>query len=142
LPDTDVSIVQRSDGSGTTAILTEYLSAVHPAWQERVGTGLSVNWPVGLGGKGSEGVSDQVRQLPGSLGYVELAYAIHSRLAFAAVRNRAGQFVSPGLESATAAAASTSLPVDLRASIVITRQTGPGGADGPAAGVLDAHTDE
>jgi phosphate transport system substrate-binding protein len=118
LPDAPVSIVHRSDGSGTTAILTEYLSAVNLAWHERVGAGMSVNWPVGLGGKGSEGVSGQVRQLPGSLGYVELAYAVQSRLPFAAIQNRAGRFVSPELESTTAAAAAASLPEDLRTSIV------------------------
>jgi phosphate transport system substrate-binding protein len=130
LPDTQVGIVHRSDGSGTTAMLTGYLSAVNPAWQEQVGAGLSVNWPVGLGGKGSEGVSGQVRQLPGSLGYVELAYALQSGLAFAAVQNRAGQFVSPSLESATAAAASAGLPADLRVSIV----DSPGDLSYPIAG--------
>ena len=130
LPDAAVSIVHRSDGSGTTAILTEYLSAVNPAWQEQVGAGMSVNWPVGLGGKGSEGVSGQVRQLPGSLGYVELAYAVQSRLPFAAIQNRAGRFVSPGLESTTAAAASTTLPADLRGSIV----DAPGAQSYPVAG--------
>jgi phosphate transport system substrate-binding protein len=130
LPDAEVSIVHRSDGSGTTAILTAYLSAVNPAWQEQVGPGVSINWPVGLGGKGSEGVSGQVRQLPGSLGYVELAYAVQSRLPFAAIQNRAGRFVSPGLESTTTAAASASLPADLRASIV----DAPGDESYPIAG--------
>jgi phosphate transport system substrate-binding protein len=130
LPDGAVSIVHRSDGSGTTAILTEYLSDVNPAWQERVGAGMGVNWPVGLGGKGSEGVSGQVRQLPGSLGYVELAYAVQSGLPFAAIQNRAGRFVSPSLESTTAAAAGTTLPADLRGSIV----DAPGAQSYPVAG--------
>jgi phosphate transport system substrate-binding protein len=118
LPDTPVAVVHRADGSGTTAVLTEYLSGGSPVWQKRVGTGMSVNWPVGLGAKGSEGVSGQIRQLPGSIGYVELAYAIQGRLDTAFVENRDGHFVAPTVETTAAAAANARVPVDLRASIV------------------------
>lgn len=120
LPDMAIAVVHRSDGSGTTAIFTDYLSAVSPAWRQRVGKGTSVNWPVGLGGKGNEGLTGQVKQTPGALGYMELAYAVQNRLPYAALLNRAGRFVEPTLESTTAAAASAaaSLPDDLRVSIV------------------------
>jgi phosphate transport system substrate-binding protein len=104
LPATDVLPVYRTDGSGTTYVFTDYLSAVSPEWKQGPGTGKSVRWPTGLGGKGNEGVTGQVKQTPGAIGYVELAYAMQNRLPVAAVRNAAGQFVSPSVEATTAAA--------------------------------------
>ncbi len=118
LPPLTVITVHRSDGSGTTAVFTEYLSNISSDWQGLVGSGMSVNWPVGLGAKGSEGVSGQILQLNGSLGYVELGYAEHSHLSFAAIENRAGTFVEPTLESTIAAAGGATLPPDLRGSVV------------------------
>jgi len=105
LPARDILVVHRSDGSGTTYIFTDYLSAVSRAWAGGPGRGKEVQWPVGLGGKGNEGVAGQVKQTPGAIGYVELAYAKQNRLAVAALRNSAGNFVTPSVESATAAAA-------------------------------------
>jgi phosphate transport system substrate-binding protein len=98
-------VVHRSDGSGTTFIWVDYLSKVSPEWQQKVGRGTSVNWPVGLGGRGNEGVSATVRQTPGAIGYVELGYALINKMAFGQVKNRAGSFITPSLESVTAAAA-------------------------------------
>lgn len=122
LPDQDILVVHRSDGSGTTYIFTDYLSAVSPAWQNGPGRGKEVQWPAGLGAKGNEGVAGQVKQTPGAIGYVELAYAKQNRLAYAAVQNSAGAFVLPTIESITAAAAGvmTRLPAttDFRVSIV------------------------
>ena len=105
LPNEDILVVHRSESSGTTYIFTDYLSKASPAWNASVGRGKEVNWPVGLGGKGNEGVSGQVKQTPGSIGYVELAYAKQNRLAIGAVKNKAGQFISPSVSSVTAAAA-------------------------------------
>jgi phosphate transport system substrate-binding protein len=105
LPNTDVLVVRRSDESGTTYIFTDYLSTVSPAWAQGPGKGKGVNWPVGLGAKGNEGVAGQVKQLPGSIGYVELAYAKQNRLAYAAIQNADRAFVAPSTESVTAAAA-------------------------------------
>lgn len=128
LPRSDVLVVHRSDGSGTTYAFTDYLSKVSPEWGRRVGRGTSVNWPVGLGGKGNEGVAAMVAQTPGSVGYVELAYAVHNRLSYAAVQNRAGRFVLPSPQSVTAAAASAMTAMgpgtDFRVSI-----TDPPGAE-------------
>lgn len=120
LPDSPVVVVYRSDGSGTTHVFTDYLSAVSPLWKERVGRGTSVSWPAGLGAKGNEGVTGQVKQTPGAVGYVELAYAVQNRLPYALLRNRAGNYVGPTLENITAAAAGAAptLPEDLRVSIV------------------------
>ncbi len=122
LPNQDILVVHRSDGSGTTYIFTDYLSAISPAWQSGPGRGKEVRWPAGLGAKGNEGVAGQVKQTPGAIGYVELAYAKQNRLAYAAVQNAAGQFVMPTIESITAAAAGimTNLPenTDYRLSIV------------------------
>jgi phosphate transport system substrate-binding protein len=118
LPDRDIVIVHRSDGSGTSYIWTDYLSKVSPEWQSQVGKGTSVKWPVGLGGKGNEGVAGMVRQLPGSLGYVELIYAVQNNIAYGSVKNAAGNFVKASLESVTAAAASApKMPPDFRVSI-------------------------
>jgi phosphate transport system substrate-binding protein len=105
LPARDILVVHRSDGSGTTYIFTDYLATVSPAWAKAPGRGKEVQWPVGLGGKGNEGVAGQVKQTPGTIGYVELAYAKQNRLAVAAMQNAAGNFVLPSVESATAAAA-------------------------------------
>lgn len=105
LPSTDILVVRRSDGSGTTYIFTDYLSSVSPAWAQGPGKGKEVNWPVGLGAKGNEGVAGQVKQLPGAVGYVELAYANQNRLQVASIQNASGQFVAPSIESVTAAAA-------------------------------------
>lgn len=120
LPDRDLLVVHRSDGSGTTYIWTDYLSAVSTEWSTTVGRGKSVNWPVGLGGKGNEGVTQQVKQLEGTIAYVELVYAIANDLPYAAIKNRSGAFVAPTLESVSAAAAGVSLPAntDFRVSIV------------------------
>jgi len=105
LPATDVVVVHRSDGSGTSFGFTDYLSKVSPEWAQKVGKGTSVNWPVGLGGKGNEGVAATVNQTPGGIGYVELGYATSNKMAFGDVKNSAGKFVSPTLEAVTAAAA-------------------------------------
>lgn len=104
LPSADIVVVHRSDGSGTTFIWTEYLSKVSAAWKDRVGTGKSVNWPVGLGGRGNEGVTATVRQTAGSIGYVELGYALLNDLPAGHVQNRGGSFVKPTIEAVTAAA--------------------------------------
>src|SRR3989441_876360 len=105
LPATDVVVVHRSDGSGTSFIWTDYLSKVSAEWEQKVGRGTSVNWPVGLGGKGNEGVTATVKQTPGAIGYVELGYAMINKLPAGSVRNKAGKFITPALESITAAAA-------------------------------------
>ncbi|HEY3745435.1 MAG TPA: phosphate ABC transporter substrate-binding protein PstS [Gemmatimonadaceae bacterium] len=120
LPNSDILVVHRSDGSGTTYIFTDYLSTVSPSWSGSLGKGKDIKWPVGLGGKGNEGVAGQVSQTPGSIGYVELAYAKQNKLPYANVRNADGRFVSPSIASVTAAAASMKLPknTDYRVSIV------------------------
>jgi phosphate transport system substrate-binding protein len=122
LPSTDVIVVHRADGSGTTFIFSDYLATISTSWAGKVGRGQSLNWPVGLGGKGSEGVTGQVRQLPGAVGYVELSYAKQNRLPVALIRNAAGVWVAPTLESVTAAAtgAAAKIPAntDYRISIV------------------------
>lgn len=119
LPEVDITPVFRSDGSGTTSIFTDYLSKVSPKWQEEIGAGKSVKFPVGIGGKGNEGVAGQVRQLPGSIGYVELAYATTNSLTYAKLRNKEGDFTEPSLEAASAAAkAIDDMPKDTRVSIV------------------------
>jgi phosphate transport system substrate-binding protein len=122
LPASDILVVHRSDGSGTTYIFTDYLSTAVPAWKTSVGKGKEVKWPVGLGAKGNEGVAGQVKQTPGSIGYVELAYATQNKLPIAAIRNKAGQFVAASVPAVTAAAAGAAkaLPAntDYRISIV------------------------
>ena len=119
LPDAQIVVAHRSDGSGTTFIFSDYLTKVSKDWASKVGKGTSVNWPVGLGGKGNEGVSGLVKQTPGSIGYVELAYAVKNNLPYAAMKNKAGVYVEASLESVTAAAAggAKSMPTDLRVSI-------------------------
>jgi phosphate transport system substrate-binding protein len=118
LPDTDIVVVHRSDGSGTSYVFTDYLSKVSPEWKTKVGKNTSVNWPVGLGGKGNEGVAGTVKQTPGSIGYVELIYAVQNKMAYGSVQNADKQFVKASLESTTAAAASVKeMPDDFRVSI-------------------------
>lgn len=104
LPATDIVVAHRSDGSGTSAIFTSYLSKVSADWKTKVGSGTSVNWPIGLGGKGNEGVSGLVKQTPGGVGYIELAYAIQNHMPYASIQNQAGKFIVPSIESVTAAA--------------------------------------
>ncbi|HEX5726536.1 MAG TPA: phosphate ABC transporter substrate-binding protein PstS [Longimicrobiaceae bacterium] len=122
LPDADILPVYRTDGSGTTYVFTDYLAAVSPEWKQQVGTGKSVRWPAGLGAKGNEGVTGQVKQSPGSIGYVELAYALQNGLPATALRNQAGQFVQPSVEATSAAAADLTAQLrdhpDFRLSIV------------------------
>ena len=118
LPDRDIIVVHRSDGSGTTYIWTDYLSKISAEWQSQVGKGASVKWPIGLGGKGNEGVAGSIRQLQGSIGYVELVYAVQNNISYGSVKNAAGSFVKASLESVTAAAASApEMPADFRVSI-------------------------
>jgi phosphate transport system substrate-binding protein len=117
-PDKDIIVVHRSDGSGTTFIWTDYLSKVSPEWKSQVGADTSVKWPVGLGNKGNEGVSGLIRQMSGSIGYVELIYAVQNNIPYGSVRNSAGNFVKASLESVSAAAASApKMPPDFRVSI-------------------------
>lgn len=122
LPSMDILVVHRSDGSGTSYVFTDYLTSVSSDWATKPGKGKEVQWPVGLGGKGNEGVTGQIKQLPGSIGYVELAYAKQNKLAYAEIRNAAGQFVSPTIAAVTLAAAGAvaKLPAntDYRVSIV------------------------
>jgi phosphate transport system substrate-binding protein len=118
LPAQTIVVVHRSDGSGTTYIWVDYLSKVSKAWKEKVGVGTSVKWPVGLGGKGNEGVSGLVKQTPNSIGYVELIYAVQTKLPYGAVQNGAGKFIKADLKSVTAAAgAAKDMPDDFRVSI-------------------------
>jgi phosphate transport system substrate-binding protein len=118
LPKKAIASVHRSDGSGTTKIFVDYLSAVSTEWKASPGTGTSVNWPGGLGAKGNEGVAGQVKSTPGAIGYVELAYALQNGMSVASLKNAAGKYVTPSLDSTTAAAAGVTMPEDLRVSIV------------------------
>jgi phosphate transport system substrate-binding protein len=119
LPDQSILVAHRSDGSGTTNIFTDYLKKVSKTWAVNIGMGTSVNWPIGLGGKGNEGVAGLVKQSEGAIGYVELAYAVKNGLPYASLKNRAGQFVEPSFDavSAAAAGAAKNMPEDLRVSI-------------------------
>jgi phosphate transport system substrate-binding protein len=117
-PDKDIIVVHRSDGSGTTFIWTDYLSKVSSDWKSQVGSNTSVKWPIGLGGKGNEGVAGSIRQLQGSIGYVELIYAVQNNIPYGSVKNSAGVFLKASLEGVTAAAASApKMPADFRVSI-------------------------
>jgi phosphate transport system substrate-binding protein len=119
LPGSEITIVHRADGSGTTYIWCDYLSKVSPAYRQTVGVATSVKWPAGVGGKGNEGVAGLVKQTPGSIGYVELIYALQNAIAYGSVKNAAGQYVKAALDSVTAAAAATEgrMPADFRVSI-------------------------
>ena len=130
LPDQDIVVVHRSDGSGTTYIFTDYLSKVSGEWKQKAGNNTSVNWPAGIGGKGNEGVSGQVKQTPGAIGYVELIYALQNKMSYADVKNAAGQFIKPTIESVTAALATASIPDDFRFSMT----NAPGNDAYPIAG--------
>jgi len=130
LPDQDIVVVHRSDGSGTSFIFTDYLSKVSPEWKSKVGNNTSVNWPTGIGGKGNEGVSGQIKQTPGAIGYVELIYAIQNKMPDAQVKNTTGEFVEPTIESVTAALATAEIPDDFRFSMT----NAPGKGAYPIAG--------
>ncbi|HVP37213.1 MAG TPA: phosphate ABC transporter substrate-binding protein PstS [Terriglobales bacterium] len=133
LPGEPIVVAHRSDGSGTTNIFTDYLSSVSDNWKTKVGKGTSVNWPVGLGGKGNEGVAGLVKQTPGAIGYVELAYAVKNNLPYADIKNTAGNFITPSIQSTTEAVNGkiNSMPADFRVSLV-----NPDGKDAyPIAGL-------
>lgn len=119
LPNDDITVVHRSDGSGTSFVFTDYLAKVDPEWKSKVGANTSVNWPVGLGGKGNEGVAGLVKQTPGSIGYVELLYAVQNKMTYGVVKNAAGNFVKADIMSVTdaAAGAAKDMPADFRVSI-------------------------
>jgi len=123
-PNETITVVRRSDGSGTTYIWTDYLSKVSPEWQNQVGKGTSVKWPIGLGGKGNEGVAGNIRNLPGSIGYIELIYALQNKILFGSVQNSSKNFIKASLASTTAASAGVKMPPDFRVSI-----TNPPGKD-------------
>jgi len=117
-PDKPIIVIYRSDGSGTTFIFTDYLSKISKDWSNTVGKGTSVKWPIGMGGKGNEGVAGQIRQLQGSVGYVELVYAVENKIAYGSIKNAAGNFVKASLDAVTEAAASSpKMPADFRVSI-------------------------
>jgi phosphate transport system substrate-binding protein len=126
LPATDITVIHRSDGSGTTFIFADYLAKVSPAWKATVGASTALKWPVGVGAKGNEGVTASVKQTPGAIGYVELVYALQTKLAFGSVQNPAGEFVKASIPSVTAAAAAAAaqMPADFRVSL--TNANGPG----------------
>jgi len=119
LPSTAITVVHRSDGSGTTFVFADYLSKVSPEWKEKVGASSSLKWPVGVGGKGNEGVSGLVKQTPASIGYIELVYALQNQISYGAVQNQSGEFVKPEVKTVTAAAAGAmaTMPKDFRVSI-------------------------
>ncbi len=131
IPNMDIVVAHRSDGSGTTYCWTDYLSKVSPEWEKKVGRNASVNWPVGLGGKGNEGVSGVLKQQVGALGYIELIYAVKNHLAYGKVQNKAGEFVKADLKSVSAAAVSAKeTAADTQVSI----------SDGPGKGVYPIST--
>jgi phosphate transport system substrate-binding protein len=130
LPNSDIVVVHRSDGSGTTYIFVDYLSHVSEEWKTKVGTNTSVKWPTGLGGKGNEGVAGQIKQVPGSIGYIELAYAKQNKLPYAEIKNSSGNFITASLESVTEALATAEIPDDFRFSMV----NPPGAKAYPIAG--------
>ena len=119
LPNQQVIVVYRSDSSGTTAVFTDYLAKVSDVWKKEVGAGKSVKWPTGLGGKGNEGVTGQIKNTAGAIGYVELSYAISEKLSMAEMKNKAGQFVTPSIKAVSEAAAGAvkTMPADFRVSI-------------------------
>jgi len=124
LPNIDLIVVHRSDGSGTTYVFTDYLNKFSREWKDKVGYATSVNWPIGLGGKGNEGVTQQVKQVEGTLGYVELIYALSNNLPYGQIENASGSFITPSLETVTAAAAGIKLPKDTDFRVSITNAPG------------------
>lgn len=132
LPDADIAVVHRSDGSGTTFIWTNYLSKVSPAWKQKVSEGTSVNWPIGVGGKGNEGVASYVQRLRGAIGYVEYAYALQNKLVHALVKNRDGEFVAPSIDTFKAAAAGAQWDKAPGMYLILTDQ--PGKTSWPVSG--------
>src|SRR5690242_1093994 len=125
LPTSDITVIHRSDSSGTSAVFTDYLSKVSPEWKEKVGAGVSPSWPIGIGGKGNEGVTGQVKNTPNTIGYIELVYAVKNNLPAAQVKNSSGSYITPSIDTVVAAAAASAAntPDDLRVSI--TNATGP-----------------
>ncbi len=123
LPDMPIAVVHRSDGSGTTYIFTNYLSKVSQEWKDRVGNATSVNWPGDIGGQGNEGVAGQVRQIPGAIGYVELAYSLQNNMTYAALQNQAGSYILPSLKATTAAAQGVELPDDMKVMLTNSAKT-------------------
>jgi phosphate transport system substrate-binding protein len=117
LPEKDISVVYRSDGSGTTAVFTDYLGSVSPEWKEKVGVGKVVTWPTGLGAKGNEGVTGQLKTTPYTIGYIERAYASQNKLTMAELKNKAGKFVAPSIEAMSAAADAVDMPDELFVSL-------------------------
>ncbi len=134
LPANDITVVHRSDGSGTSAVFTDYLSKVSAEWKEKVGSGTSPSWPTGIGGKGNEGVTGQVKNTPNTIGYVELAYALKNNLPVAHIKNAGGNFIEPTIDTVTAAASASAAntPDDLRVSIT--------NAGGPQAYPISSYT--
>lgn len=134
LPANDITVVTRSDGSGTSAVFTDYLSKVSPEWKEKVGSGTSPRWPVGISGKGNEGVTGSVKNTPNTIGYVELAYAVQNKLPVAHIKNSSGNFIEPSIDAVTAAASGSAAntPEDLRVSIT--------DAAGPQAYPISSYT--
>lgn len=131
LPDSRITVVHRTDGSGTTFNFVNYLSKVSPEWKTKVGEGVSVKWPTGIGGKGNEGVAAYVKQIKGGIGYVELSYALQSKMSYVAMQNKAGKWVQPGAESFQAAAASADWASAKDFNLVMT--DAPGDASWPIA---------
>lgn len=131
LPDDDILVVHRSDGSGTSFIFTDYLSKVSPDWKSKVGANTAVRWPTGLGADGNDGVSGQIQQTPGAFGYVELLYAVQNKMPVAEIKNAAGNYIGPTTDSVTAALASAQIPDDFRFSMT----NAPGADSYPIAGV-------
>jgi phosphate transport system substrate-binding protein len=130
LPNVDIVVVHRSDSSGTSFIFTDYLSSVSPEWKAKVSKGTAVQWPAGLGGKGNAGVAGQIKQSTGAIGYVELAYAKENHLPFADMKNAAGNYITPSIDSVVAALAGATIPDDFRFSMV----NSPGDKAYPIAG--------
>jgi phosphate transport system substrate-binding protein len=123
IPDTSIAVIHRSDGSGTTFIFTNYLSKVSAEWKDKVGNATSVNWPGDIGGQGNAGVAGQVKQIPGSIGYVELAYALQNDIPYATLKNAAGNYIAPSLAATTKAAEGITLPEDMK--VLITNSSNP-----------------
>lgn len=124
LPDMPIVVIHRSDGSGTSFIFTDFLTKVNPEWAAKVGKATAVNWPAGLGGKGSEGVAGLVKQTPGAIGYVELAYAIQNKMVYASIQNKSGKYITPTLESTTA---SSNVELPANAEVSLTNTDNPKG---------------